>query len=174
MTGEKTYTIRKSFLIPFGTAVFLLTVLTVTAFVTGASLVERAVLVVLLAPAAFVLREAVTRRVTVGEREISLHRLFRHKTLLWSDITHVGCLLLRGKAYILLTTKKGFHIISNAYEGFSDLVGDILSHLPSGEIEVEAEAKKQAEEPARNVSDVVAAWAAVVVLAGIIVIKWVS
>jgi hypothetical protein len=96
------------------------------------------------------------------------------KELLWSDITHVGCLSLRSKVFILLTTKKGFHIVSNAYEPFAPLVRSIVNHLDTEKIEVEGEARMQMDKPTNNISDLVAVWVAAVVLSGIIYLKLTS
>jgi len=89
-------------------------------------------------------------------------------------VTHVGCLILRSRVYLLLTTTRGFYILSNAYGRFSSLVGDLIAHLPSENIEVEEQARAQASRPTRNLSNAIAAWFAAAVLSGIVYLKLTS
>lgn len=169
--AERTYKIRKSFIIPFTLDVLLMGVLVSLVYLWKGSTLEKGVLTLFFIPLIFILREVLIRKVTITEENLSIHKYFRVKKLNWNDITHVGCLIIRSKVYILLTTKKGLQIISNAYERFPNLVQDIISHLPSPEIEVEKEARDQIENPVRNISDLIAAWIAAVILAAIIWVK---
>lgn len=168
------YRIRKAFLIPFALTTAFMALLLAASFLYRGTPLERGLLTVLLLPTTFAFREALLRKVVVRNDGFSLHRMFRVKSFVWSDITHIGALSIRSKVYILLTTKKGFYIISNAYEGFSSLIRDFVEHLPSEDIEVEQEAKEQITNPTRNVSDPVAAWIAAVILAGLCIVKLTS
>jgi len=98
-----------------------------------------------------------------------IRKVLRKKELRWGDVTHVGALILRKKSYLLLTTVKGFYILSNAYEKYSTLVGDFISHLDNEK--VEEEVRKLHEHPIKNISDIVMTWFTAVVLMGIIIIK---
>jgi len=98
-----------------------------------------------------------------------IRKLMRKKELRWEDITHIGALILRKRVYLLLTTVKGFYILSNAYEKFSTLVGDLVGRMDNEK--VDEEVKRQMEHPARNLSDIVMTWFTAMVLAGIIIIK---
>ena len=170
--SETSYRIRKSFLVPLGIDVLLLLILLVLSLTFKGSGVERAFLAVVCGLSLLILIEAFNRQVTISAGGITLKKFMKLRELLWSDITHVGCLKLRSRVYILLTTKKGFHIISNAYDSFSALVGEIIRHLDGGKIEIEAEAREQIENPTRNISDLVAVWVAAVVLLVIIYMKF--
>jgi hypothetical protein len=81
----------------------------------------------------------------------------------------VGCLIIRKRVYLLLTTTKGFHFLSNAYDDFSALVRNIVDHV--GIDKSEEEVRHQIENPLKNVSDLVSMWFAVIVIAGIIIMK---
>ena len=107
--------------------------------------------------------------VRTGDQGIMIRKFMRRKELRWEDITHIGALILRNRVYILLTTVKGFYILSNAYDKFSILVGDLASHMDNEK--VEEEVRRQIEHPAKNTSDIIMTWFTAVVLAGIIMIK---
>ncbi len=98
-----------------------------------------------------------------------IRKFMRKKELRWEDITHIGAMVLRNRVYLLLTTVKGFYILSNAYERFSTLVGDLVGHMSAEK--VEEDVKRQIEHPARNIADIVMTWIVAMVLAGIIFIK---
>jgi hypothetical protein len=165
------YRIRKSFVIPLTIDCILLFVLMAMAWLDRSPSLERGVITVFFLLALFVLIEAARRGIAISDEGLKINKFFKIKNLLWTDITHIGCLVLRSRVYILLTTTKGFHILSNAYEGFPRMVGDLLGHIPADTIEVEAEARAQCENPVRNTADLIAVWVAAVVLAGIICVK---
>ena len=165
------YRIRKSFLIPLALDTLLLLVLLILTFPTKGSGTERAVLAILFLVALFVLQEAARRGITIGNEAFHIKKFFKTKTLDWTDLTHIGCLAMRSRIYILLTTKKGLYVISNAYDRFPQLVQDLIAHTPADGIEIEESAKNLVTNPVRNVSDVIAVWFAAIVLAGIIGLK---
>jgi hypothetical protein len=171
---ETVYRIRRSFTIPLAIDVFLLVTLLALSLAWKGSGTERIFLTVFFVITLLILLEAMNRKVIITEGGIILKKLMKTKELLWSDITHVGSLSLRSKVFILLTTKKGFHILSNAYEPFASLVQNIISHLDTEKIEVEEEARMQMDKPTKNISDLVAVWVAAVVLSGIIYLKLTS
>jgi len=171
--SETVYRIRKSFLVPLGIDVLLLLVLLVLSLTFKGSGTERAFLAVVCGLSLLILIEATNRQVTISAGGITLKKFMKLRKLLWSDITHVGCLKLRSRVYILLTTKKGFHIISNAYDSFASLTGDIIRNLDTEKIEVEAEVREQIEKPTRNISDLVAVWMAAAVLTVVIYMKFI-
>jgi hypothetical protein len=107
--------------------------------------------------------------VQTGDQGIMIRKFMRKKELRWDDITHIGALILRNRVYILLTTVKGFYILSNAYEKFSTLVSNLVGHMDNEK--VEEEVRRQIEHPARNMSDIIMTWFTAMVLAGIIIIK---
>jgi len=93
----------------------------------------------------------------------------RKKELRWEEITYIGALILRKRVYLLLTTVKGFYILSNSYENFPTLVSDLVGRMDNEK--VEEEVRKQIEHPAKNMSDIIMTWFTAVVLIGIIVAK---
>jgi hypothetical protein len=81
----------------------------------------------------------------------------------------LGCLILRKKVYLLLTTTKGFIILSNAYGDFSALIRSIVEQV--GPEKVEEEVRALAESPVKNRADVISLWFAVAVIFGLIILK---
>ncbi len=171
---QNIYRIRKSFIIPLAIDTVLLSVLFILSCLVRGSLMERGVLALFVLAAFFVLIEATRRTIVISDEGLRINKFFRLKTLAWTEITHIGCLTLRRRVYILLTTTKGFYVMSNAYDRFSPMVRDLVEHVPGETIEVEDEARAQIENPVRNVSDLIAAWVAAAVLSCIIYFKLTS
>jgi len=168
---QKDYYIKKSFIIPLGLDTVLLIILTFLSYLNRSPLYERGFLLSASLIILFVCLESLQRKVSLSPEGLEIKKIGRKKFLNWSDITHLGCLTLRHRFYLLLTTKKGFHIISNAYGNFGQLVSDIISFLPADKIEIEEGVRLQANTPTRNISDLIAAWLAAAVLTGIIAFK---
>jgi len=167
---QNIYKIRRSFLISFSIDFFLLLfLLTLSFYQGGSSHLEKIALAVIFIPVFGVFFESLSRRVVTGERGIMIRKFLRNKELRWEDITHVGALILRKRVYLLLTTVKGFYIISNAYEKFSTLVREVADHMDKEK--VEEEVRNQIEHPVKNISDIVMAWFTALILIGIISVK---
>ncbi|MDQ5986237.1 MAG: hypothetical protein CSYNP_01956 [Syntrophus sp. SKADARSKE-3] len=168
---QNTYRISSSFVIPLAIDVVLLVALFILSLVFKGTGVERAVLALILLPAFFVLAEAVKRTITVSDTGLEIRKFFRTKALAWQDITHIGYLRIRAKIYILLTTTKGFYIVSNAYDRFPQLVRNVIDAIPSEAVEIEDEVRVQINQSGGQLSNIVAAWIAATVLTGIIYLK---
>jgi len=166
---QNVYRIRRSFLFPFFVDFILLFLLVLLSYFLSGSRLERILLTAIFMPVLYVLFESSFRMVQTGDHGIMIRKFMRKKELRWDDITHIGALILRNRVYILLTTVKGFYILSNAYEKFSTLVSNLVGHMDNEK--VEEEVRRQIEHPANNMSDIVMTWFTAVVLAGIIITK---
>jgi len=166
---EDVYRIKRSLAVALIVDTALLVALLGVAFFKGNSPVEKVILSVFLVPLLLVTLEANYRRVTVSEKGLSIKKFFLKREFLWGDVTDVGAVILRNRVYLVLTTTKGFHIISNAYDGFSALVRGIVSHVEAERVEEQVRAL--VERPVTKVSDVVSAWAGAVVLLVVIYIR---
>jgi hypothetical protein len=166
---QNVYRIRRSFLVPFFVDFILLFFLLLLSYLQGGSNLERILLTAIFIPVLYVLFESSLRIIQTGDQGIMIRKFMRKKELRWEDITHIGALILRKRVYLLLTTVKGFYILSNAYEKFYALVSDLVSHMDNEK--VEEEVKRQMEHPAKNVSDIIMTWFTAMFLAGIIIIK---
>ena len=163
------YKIRISFLIPFTADFILLFFLLLLSYYLRGPHLEKIALTVIFISVLCVFFESLSRKVLTGDQGIMIRKFLRNKELRWDDITHVGALILRKRVYLLLTTVKGFYILSNTYERFPTLVRDVADHL--AEEKMEEEVRKQIEHPVKIISDVVMTWFTALILIGIITIK---
>ncbi len=158
----RVYKIRRGFITPLAVDVFLMAVLLGLIYMHDNAPVERIILTVVFVPLCLVFAELLMRQVDAGETGIKIKRFFRKKELLWGDITELGSLVLRNKVYLVLTTKKGFYVISNSYEEFTSLVQFMIDHLEKDK--VEEGVSNLVLYPVRKLSDIVSAWIAAVIL----------
>jgi hypothetical protein len=166
---QKTFKIKKALAVPLALdALLFLIVLLITIFGKGSSL-ERWVLSIGVIPLVLISLEMFIRQVGADDAGLKIKKLLRTKELLWSDITHVGALILKKKVYLVLTTTKGFHVVSNAYNDFTGLIREVLNRIERDKIEDNVAGL--VEHPIERVSDIVLSWVAAVVIAGIIFIK---
>ena len=166
------YTINRALALPLAlNALLLLAVFALTVIRNGAA-VERFILLAALIPMAIIAMESSFRKVTVSDSGLALVKFFKQRTLEWADVTHVGALAVRKKVYLVLTTKKGFHALSNAYGQFGSLVRDILDHVDAERVEVGA--RPILEGAVENRSHIYVAWLSAVLLIGVAAMKMAS
>ena len=166
---RKTFKIKKAFLVAFSIDVVLLCLLLLLSLFFKGSSLERLVLAVIFITALLILLESLSRKILTGDQGILIRKFLRDKKLLWEDITQVGTVVMRNRVYLLLTTTKGFHILTNAYGEFSGLLREIADHVEREKIDDEV--RNQIEHPVKKISDVVSTWFAAAVLVAIIVFK---
>lgn len=166
---QRVYTIRRALLVPLGVDAVLLFWLLAMAVVSQGEAVEKLVLTLFFLPTLIVFLECLRRRVSVTELGLAMRKLWSKKEVSWGEITHVECLSLHRKGYLLLTTVKGLLIISSAYERFPALAQEITAHV-DGE-KVDAEARLQAEERVTMMPAIASAWLAAAAITGIIGLK---
>jgi hypothetical protein len=77
--------------------------------------------------------------------------------------------MMRTKVYAVLTTTKGFHVLSNSYEDFYGLLRHIVDHVEKER--VEKEVLNLLENPVENRTNILSAWAAAVFFCVIIFFK---
>jgi hypothetical protein len=163
------FKIRRELLIPLGISAGLLLILLILTLLGKGSSMERIFLTAMTIPTVALFLEARNRRATMTDQGILFKKFLRVKEILWGDISHVGCVMIRKKVYLLLTTTKGFFILSNAYEDFSALIRIIVERV--GPDKVEEDVRAQGENPVKNRWDMISLWFAVVVIFGIILLK---
>jgi hypothetical protein len=166
---KQSFKIRREILIPFGISAGLLLLLLILTLLGKGSTLERIFLTAMTIPTAALFLEALNRRAAITDQGMIFKKFLRIKEVLWSDISHVGCLMIRKKVYLLLTTIKGFFILSNAYEDFSALIRVLGEHISPDKVEEDVRA--QGENPVKNRTDVISLWFAAVVIFGIILLK---
>lgn len=166
---KKSYKIRKSFLVPLSLDAFFLFILLAISLFTDSHPAERIVLTIILIPLIYILIEMTVREAIISDEGIKIKKFLRQKSLEWQSITNVDTVVVRKKVFLALTTTKGFHVLSNSYGNFTNLVQDIIRH--AGSEKVEGRVKDIVAQPIRKISDIVGAWVAALLLAVIIYIK---
>jgi hypothetical protein len=163
------HTIKKAFLIPLGLDAFLLFCLLLMSLFMKGDLMERLIFTFFFLAVLFLFLKSFLRRIAVAEGGLVIRKLWHDQTFSWEDLTHVGCLTLHRRVYLLLTTVKGFFIVSDAFERFSKLVADLVAHVEPGR--VEEDVCLQAGRSRTGIANVVMAWVAAAIMIGIIVMK---
>ena len=169
---QKTYKIKNAFLVALSVDVVLLFLLCGISLFLKSAVFDIIVFALISIIALFILIETQSRKVLTGDQGLLIGKFFKRRELRWEDITHVGVLVLRKRVYVLLTTTKGFYIISNAYEEFPGLLGDIADRVDQERIEEEA--RDQIAHPINRMTDIISAWIAAALLVALIAYKLIT
>jgi hypothetical protein len=113
--------------------------------------------------------ETSRRKVIINEQGIKIKKFFRVKEFVWAEVTHLGVVAMKKKVYFLLTTTKGFYIISNLLENHALLIRSLVDKLGEGKVEVEV--INYLDNPLERLSLIVMSWVAVLVIAAVIISK---
>jgi len=165
---NRVFKIKKAFIVPFVIAVALLFALSGREFFIGQPW-EKMVLGVLCFITTIVAVEASEREFAVSEDTLRIKKFFRVKNFIWAEITHLGVVVMRNKAYFLLTTTKGFYMFSNLWQDHTLLIQYLSEKL--GDEKVEAEVKNYLGNPIERTSLIVLTWVAVIIIVAIILTK---
>jgi hypothetical protein len=167
--SQRFYGVRRALLIPLGLDVVLLFGLLTNALFLNGETAEKLVFALFFVPALALFLVSYRRRVAVAEDGLVIRRLWGEKALAWDEITLVGCLTLHRKVYLLLTTVKGFFIVSSVLEGFPALAEEIVTHV--GVERVEEDCRLQAGRAVTGLATIAPAWIAAAAMIGIIFLK---
>lgn len=167
--NEKTYKVKKAFLVPLAVIVVLLFFLFLVSLVKSENW-EKIVIAVLFlfSSAAFV--GMGKKKIIVDDQGLKIKNIFRSKEFKWAEITHLAVVVLRKKVYFLLTTTKGFHIFSNLLENHALLIRELADKL--GDDKVEAEVRNYLNNPLERLSFIIMSWVAVVIIIAVIILRF--
>ena len=165
---QSIYKIKRAFLVPFSVLVFLLFVLLVLSLIAGQTW-EKIILAVIFISSLAIGVEAARREILVNEEGLTLKKFFRMKNFTWMEITHLGVVVMKNKAYFLLTTTNGFHIFSNLFGKHTSLIRFLRDKL--GQEKAEVEVTNYLEHPMERLSLIVMSWVAVIIISIIIALK---
>jgi len=165
---NQVYKIKKQFIVPFMIAVALLFVLWALSLLSGQTW-EKIILAVLCVTTLVIAIESYEREVTACEDGLRIKKFFRIKNFTWTEITHLGIVIMRNKAYFLLTTTKGFYMFSNLIQDHTRLIRHLAEKL--GDEKVEVEIKNYLENPIERTSLIVLTWIALMIIVAIILTK---
>jgi len=163
------FRIRKAFLLPLGLLLVLTCTLLVVCIVQGQPLAKIIILCLILIPVTVLFSESARRHAQVDEKSLTVFKLFRQKSMEFSEITAVETVLVRKRAYLTLCAGDDFLILSNAYAEFPKMVGALLRRVPNQAISEET--RKMAEAPPVKSTDIISCWLAVVLLGLILYIQ---
>ena len=167
--AQNIFKVRRAFLIPLTVVIVLLFLLLVVSLFRG-QMWERIVLAVFFISSLFIGIETARRKIVVNEEGLQLEKFFRIKIFFWREITHLGVVELRHKAYFLLTTTKGFYFFSNILENHSLLVRSLVDKLGAEKVEIEV--KNYLDHPVERLSLIVMSWIAVLIIIAVIILKF--
>ena len=165
---NQVYKIKKAFRVPFIVAVTLLFVLLALSLFSGQPW-EKMLLAALSVITLVIAVEASERDFAISENGLRIRKFFRTKNFTWTEITHLGIVIMRNKAYFLLTTTKGFYLFSNLLQDHTLLIRTLTDKL--GDEKVEIEVKNYLEDPIERTSLIVLTWIALVIIVAIILTK---
>lgn len=163
------YKIRRAIVIPLALSFLFLVVLLLRAWLFPSFPGERIVLTAIFLSVGYLLMEVFARQASCGKDFLQLRKLMRNKELGWDEITHLGSLVMGTKVYLLLTTTKGFYILSNNYERFPDLLCRLVEKLHAERIGEEV--RLLMANPLKNSQPVRSAWWMMVVMLVIMVLR---
>ncbi len=164
-----TYRVRKQFLIPLTLDLGLLFLLIAISFFTMAIPAEMVILVLVFISLLYIFLESIFLETSIGDKGIRIKKFLRGKELSWNDITNVDTMMVKKKVYLLLTTTKGFHVLSNTHGDFYSMVSDLSRHVDSER--VEESVGTVIEEPVKRRSDILSSWLAAIILVVVICLK---
>jgi len=165
---QNIYKVKKAFVIPFSVIVALLFILFGLSLINGQTW-EKIILAVLCLSSLAIGVEAIRREIIVNEEGMVLKKFFRVKNFTWTEITQLAVVVMKNKAYFLLTTTKGFYIFSNLIENHVALIRFLGDKLGTEKVEVEV--INYLEHPLERLSLIVMSWVAVMATSTIIILK---
>jgi hypothetical protein len=168
---NQVYKIKKAFRVPFIITVALLFVLLALSLFRGQPW-EKIILAVLFVITLLIAMEASEREFAVSENGLRIRKFFRTKDFRWAEITHLGIVIMRNKAYFLLTTTKGFYLFSNLLQDHTLLIRYLADKLEDEKVEVEV--KNYLGDPIERTSLIVLTWIALIIIAAIILTKLIN
>lgn len=161
--------IRRAIVIPLAVSFLVLFVLLLHAWLFPVLPGERIVLTAIFLPLGYLLLEVFSRRASWGRERLEIRKFLRNRELVWDEITHIGSLIMGAKVYLLMTTTKGFYILSNNYERFPDLLRHLVENVKVERIG--GEIGSLLAHPRQNSGPVRSAWLLAVVMMAIMVMR---
>jgi hypothetical protein len=167
----RSYSIRRSFLIPLGILLLQALLLFAVVLVQGQPTVKAIILGILLIPVSGLFAESYFRRIVIEEEKLTSFRPFRQRSLQFADIVATDTIRVKKRVFLTLSSEEHFIIISNAYTDFPRLVGELLKRVPPASIADET--RQMAEDVPTKSSDIISCWFGVILLAIVLVLQFI-
>jgi len=166
---ENIFKIRRAFLIPLWAMVVLFFALFVQSFFIG-QLWEIIVSAIFFAVLLAITIEASERAIIMTEDKLKIKKFFRQKEFDWEKVTNLGIVELGKKVYFLISAARGLYFFSNMTERHSELLGLLVKKID--EERVEPQVREYMERPVERLSLIVMSYVAALVIAAIIIMKF--
>ena len=164
MEQQRTFVIRRAFVVPMGLLVVLTVALLVVCLLQGQPLAKAVILAGLIIPIAVLFVESAFRRLVINAQEVTAYRPFRQRRIRFTDVTSLETVRVRNRVFMTLVAgDDDFLIISNSYGDFPALLTCLIKAVP--EETVTDETEQLAKHPPLRQADVFTAWFAVIALA---------
>lgn len=159
---EKSFVIRRAFLLPLGILLLETLVLLVVCLVQQQPIAKALILLFMILPIAGLFVESLGRKLIMDERGLTAKRLFRQQTIAFAEVTELETVMVRNRVYLTLCAGDDFVIFSNSYSDFPLLVSGLIERIPAGT--VSAATAQMAEAPPIKKSDIISCWLGVALL----------
>ncbi len=169
VASPSNFHIRRTFLLPLGLLLALCLALLAISIYRHQPVAKPLILGCIILPVLILFIESVFRRAVIGDDRITVLKLLRRKTLVFSDITAVETVMVRKRAFLTVCAGDEFLILSNAYADFPGLVRELLGKVPPAA--VSEESRQMAAAPPVKSSDIVSCWLGVALMAWILYLQ---
>ncbi len=166
---ENIFKIRRAFLIPLWAIIVLFFALFAQSLFIG-QLWEIIVSVIFFAVLLAIAIEASERAIILSENKLKIKKFFRQKEFDWERVTSLGIVELGKKVYFLINASRGLYFFSNMTERHAHLVDLLVKKID--EERVEPQVREYLERPVERLSLIVMSYVAVLIIAAIIIIKF--
>jgi len=168
---QKTFVIRRSFVVPLGLLVALTVALLVVCLLQGQPLAKVIILVGLITPLAILFVESACRKLVIDGTEVTAYRPFRQRRMRFADVTGLETVRVRSRVFMTLVAgDDDFLIISNSYGDFPILLESLIESVPAEA--VADETRQLAKQPPLRQADVFTAWFAVIAMAYVLLAQF--
>jgi len=168
---QRTFVIRRAFVMPLGLLIALTVALLVVCLLQGQPIAKVIILAGLIMPLAVLFVESARRRLVINAAEVTAYRLFRQRRLRFADVTSLETVRVRSRVFLTLAAgDDDFLIISNSYADFPALLSCLIESVPQGTVADETE--QLAKQPPLRQADVFTAWFAVIAMAYVLLAQF--
>lgn len=171
MEQQKTFVIRRAFVVPLGLLVALTLALLVVCVLQSQPVAKVIILAVLILPLAILFVESAFRRLVIDGTEVTAERPFRQRRIRFAEVTGLETVRVRSRVFLTLAVgDDDFLIISNSYGDFPVLLDRLIESVPAEA--VADETRQLAKQPPHRQADVYTAWFAVLALAYVLLAQF--
>lgn len=171
MNQERTFVIRRAFVVPMGLLIALTITLLVVCVIQGQPVAKAVILAVMIVPLAVLFVESAVRRIVVAHDRVTAFRPFRQRQVLFADVTSLETVQVRSRVFMTLVAgPDDFLIISNSYADFPTLVASLVAAVPDDTVTEETRA--MAKQPPLRHADIFTVWFAVVALCYVLIAQF--